>query len=318
MHRSTKLAPLALGLLLLPVLAAAAGPCRSSEGVNAPFGLDPIPTKCPTQNCLVSFKGYKWWTSYQYWGGTTGFYNFGLKTAFAPDHVWVDGEGMHLEIAEEDLGGGVEAAGAEAVLMQDSSGAFVNPGYGDYLVATKTVTAASWADLDPNAVVGLFTYQRTAAAGTGNAYREIDMAEITRWGWNGTGKCPFAGAYAAECTGNAQFTLQTSNSPIIHRYRIPPGVKAITVVMHWHGAHKPIMYFEYDGAYSFADLPSVPNQVWTTPANLDPDVPNAACQLFHVNLWNGNFLATADGYNPPPRVLPYQVLVTNFEFKPFN
>ena len=39
-------------------------PCPTKQ--LAPFGLAPVPNQCATADCLVLFKGYKWWTSYTY------------------------------------------------------------------------------------------------------------------------------------------------------------------------------------------------------------------------------------------------------------
>lgn len=303
----------------------AAGPCPTAA--LAPLGLAPIPDECGTPNYLVRFKGYEWWTSYQYYGGGSYFpggeyfYNGGLRTAFAPRNVFVDREGLHLQIANQDLGAGEVPAGAEAVSMFKSNGAEANLGYGDYLVTARIVTASSWADLDPNAVFGAFTYERLNRGITGSAanpHREIDQ-EITRWGWDGTGTCPYTGEAVPMCNGNAQFTLQPADAlrRNIHRYTIDEGVRTITLVMRWHGAKQPVSFSQYNGKFTFADLPATASHEWTSSPIQDEFIPATRCERFHVNFWNGNDAAGVEP-NPPPSILPQEVVMTNFVFRPFQ
>ena len=75
----------------LPGVGALAASCQTDQ--LAPFGLKPPgPDHCPdTPNCIVNFKGYEWWTSFQYVGShyyNSYYYNGGLKTSFAPEHVF--------------------------------------------------------------------------------------------------------------------------------------------------------------------------------------------------------------------------------------
>jgi hypothetical protein len=304
------------------VLAAAS--CPTSD--LAPLGLAPVPAQCDTAQCLVNFKGYQWWTSFQYYGdgsyfpGGGYFYNGGLQTIFAPKNVFVDGEGLHLTMAVRDLGGGPVPAGSEAVLMFDAGGSQANLGYGDYLVTARVKTATSWATLDPNAAFGAFTFERIGTGSGGpsiNPHREIDLAEISRWGWDHTGNCPFSGNSAPLCNGNAQFTLQpwNSESANLHRYTIQDGIDTITLVMQWHGANQPVTFSQYDGAFTFATLPATPDNTWTTSSDQNQYVPATNCERFHLNFWMGNYGAAVNGVNPPPSILPQEVVVTNFEFR---
>lgn len=156
----------------------------------APFGgLAPVPSQCtPGTDCLVDFKGYRWWTSFQYYPPPSYFYNSGLRTPFAPKNAFLDGDGLHLRISRVDLGGGPVPAGGEAVLMFHAGGRTeANLGYGRYLVTAKVLTSSSWATLDPNVAFGAFTYERFGNGSTGappNPNRELDLAEISRWGWD--------------------------------------------------------------------------------------------------------------------------------------
>jgi hypothetical protein len=307
--------------------AAAAGPsCPLAQ--LAPLGLAPVPGKCATGDCLVNFKNYRWWTSFQYYGngdyfpGGGYFYNGGLQTTFAPRNVSVDSEGLHLKMSMQDLGGGLTASGAEAVLMFTGSSGTTEAdlGYGDYLVAAKVKSAASWGALDPNAAFGAFTFERLGTGSTGptiNPHREIDLAEISRWGWNHSGTCPISPDKL--CTGNAQFTLQpwdAENLKNLNRYTIANGVDTITLVMKWHGANQPVTFDQYNGAFTFADLPAEADYTWTTSSpNQDKYVPATNCERFHLNFWFGNYSAHQNP-NPPPSTLPQEIVVTNFEFRP--
>jgi hypothetical protein len=321
----------------------------------APQGLAPVRDQCtPGTGCLVDFpsppkKVYRWWTSYQYYPPPSYFYNYGLRTPFAPKNVFLGGDGLHLRVSRIDLGGGTPVpAGAEAVLMFKGSAPGMeeaNLGYGRYLVTAKVLTTSSWATLDPNVAFGAFTYERLGNGSTGspsNPNRELDLAEISRWGWDQKPQtvCPNTGISAPLCKGNAQFTLQSwdkSDVPIppetvpkwtnLNRYTINPNVQTITLVMTWPGANQPVTFDQYDGAVTFEDLPSQPNHTFTSVAAQNMFVPATNCERFHLNLWMG-FFANPDAKavtecqarnencppNPPPSTLPQEVVVTNFEF----
>jgi hypothetical protein len=308
-------------------VAAAGSSCPTAD--LAPLGLAPVPAQCATPQCLANFKGYQWWSSFQFYGdgkffeGGGFFYNGGLRTVFAPRNVFVDDEGLHFQSATRDLGGGPTAAGAEAVLMFNAAdGSEANLGYGDYLVTAKVKTAPSWATLDPNLAFGAFTFERIGNGSTGavtNPHREIDLAEISRWGWDQTGSCPNTGVAAPLCNGNAQFTLQPydSNPANLHRYTIRADVDTVTLVMRWHGANQPVTFEQYDGAFTLTTLPAAPASAWTTSADQNQFVPATKCERFHLNLWQGNFAANRTP-NPPPKTLPQEVVVTNFEFRAFK
>jgi hypothetical protein len=97
-----------------------------------------------------------------------------------------------------------------------------NLGYGVYLITVKALSPNRLSALDPNVALGAFTYERygdfasLAPRGTSeNPWREIDLAEISRWGWNHIGACPYSGFNEGSkfpldtlCKGNAQFATQ--------------------------------------------------------------------------------------------------------------
>lgn len=315
----------ALVCLSLGLSAAATTQCATAD--LAPLGLAPIPQHCDTPNCLVEFGGYQWWTAFQYKGngsyfpGGTYYYNDGLRTIFAPQNVFVTDRGMHLQIAPQELGGGYVVAGAEAVLMFHSDGTPANLGYGTYLVSVHA--SSSFAALDANAVFAAYTYERvgngTWPSGGLNGWRELDLAEISRWGWNQTGTCPYVGPVDSRlCTGNAQYTLQPSDPvPNLHRYKITPNVNDITLVMEWFGEKMPVRFRQFDGTYTLSSLSRATAQnTWTTSADQDQYIPATFCERFHLNMWLGNYAEGAGDPNPPTKVLPYEVVVTNFQFQP--
>lgn len=313
-------------------------PCPTSQ--LAPFKLAPLPQYCPTANCLVPFANYQWWTAYTF-NNQEGFYNGGLGTAFAPAHVYVAPDGLHLKVNNDvNLGGPPNQwTGAEAVLMFNRDNSEANLGYGDYLVTAKLITATSWAALDPNVALGMFTYERYGPynpntdphyqprGGSNNPWREIDLAEISRWGWDHKNppNCPFGGNNGnfpnnILCTGNAQFALQSvpiGGAQMVQRYQISKDYeyKTITLVMKWHGASQPVVFEEYHGAYTLEFLPA-PAFTWTTPASLNQFVPGvadpASCQRFHLNFWFGNYP------NHPPPSSPQEAVITNFQFRLFS
>lgn len=236
-------------------------PCPTSRLTLEQRGLAPFPNQCDPTTCLVSFKGYQWWTSYQ-----VPFFNGGLHTPFAPKHAFLDGDGnLHLKANNDiDLGAGKVWSGGEAVLMFDRDGFEANLGYGNYLVTARLVSG-SWAALDPNMAFGVFLYENPATGPHPNRPREIDLAEISRWGWNHTGECPIRGNNGnfpnnILCKGNAQFALQEiihadrEEAPLmVDRYDIGNNDE-VTLVMRWHHGKK-VTFEKYSGAHPLNRLP---------------------------------------------------------------
>jgi hypothetical protein len=323
-------------------LAAAADPSCPAASL-APAGLAPLSgAQCSTPNCLINFKGYQWWTSYDYFGPPfpQNSYFWNANNQWSPKNAFVDSAGLHLLIQTQDTGGGPKPSAAEVVAMFKADGSQANLGYGDYLVVAQVKSAASWDKLDPNAAFGAFTYERLGTSGTGtgntnNPYRELDLAEISHWGYAGPTLPPSppnplppscvtpSGNPLLDprlCTGNSQFTLQLWDdaSDNLHRYSINPGVNTVTLVMQWHGANQPVSFAQYDGAWNFENLSqATPSNQWTTSAADNPFIPATSCERFHLNFWQGNFPDVANGFNPPPATIPQEVVVTDFEFQPF-
>lgn len=300
-------------------LGGAAASVRSAEVATerpaatcTPPNYTPLPAQCGTANCMVSFAGYQWWTEYNYFPPPTYFYN--NNNAWAPKNVTVDGEGLHLFVRQQDLGAGPNWAAAEAVTALNADGSPAVMSYGTYLVTATVKTAASWATMDTNVAFGAFTYERDLTGTSYNPGRELDLAEISRWGNTGSG-CRISPP--ALCQGNAQFTVQKwdANPANLHRYTINPGVPTLTLVMQWPGANTPVTFSQYDGAYTLDNLPATPANTWTTTADQNVFIPASGCQQFHLNLWMGAFSFASGGYNPPPASVQ-EVLVSNFQYRP--
>jgi hypothetical protein len=297
-------------------------PCPTSE--LAPWGIvpDDDTTHCtdPDRSCLVSFSNYKWWTAFNYVGNYHNqyYYNFGLKTVFAPEHSFVDGQGLHLIIDNDiNLGGGKEWTGAEAVLMFDSKKNEINFGYGDYLVSVESSTFLNM--LDPNVAVGIFTYERygrppvvgpwPSFGGLANPNREIDLAEISRWGWDQkTGTCPNEfgrdGLFHLKilCKGNAQFATQrVPESEIsVQRYDIGSNVTEMTLVMQWRQGHVTFLKFN-GGNIHLNSLPTTPTETWTT----DVQVRNNTAPVYTDSSFKVTTPAELSRFIPDPtRVTP--------------
>jgi hypothetical protein len=121
-----------------------------------------------------------------------------------PSHLWIDKEGMHLNIAKV----GNRWACAEMVLNQSL-------GYGVY----TWEFSANVATFDVNAVFGLFTYANSANA-QGIPDKEIDF-ELSQW--------------SKPKNPNAQFVVQpytSDNAPNIQRFHLAGG-SHVHVTVEW-------------------------------------------------------------------------------------
>ena len=338
-QNSIKRSSLRYGFLLI-LLAGCGGVAFAQQPPNGPpcptstlaeFGLAPD-LHCNGTGCLVNFNNYQWWTAFTYNPnfGPAVYYNGGLGTTFAPEQVVVDRQGdLHLRMVK-DWNNNTEWAGAEAVLMFRADGTQANLGYGDYLVTAEIVKPrnATFATYDPNVALGMFTYERPATGSPQtNPAREIDLAEISRWGWNHvTPACPFTGFQGffdnmTLCQGNAQFALQdfTKQSGMVTRYDIGRTNK-ITLVMRWRAGQ--VTFEKYNGIHKLDNLPTQEKFAWTTPPELTNFVPTPGCARFHINLWLGNFYDTNwvhwPQYHPnagPTDGEEVEVVIRNFEFQ---
>lgn len=265
---------------------------------------------CKTDDCLIQFAGYWWWTNYQYSDTVHWFWNNG--SSWNPRGAWVDGEGLHLTVKKDDLGGGTAWFSSEVVaVFENDKKTLAKTGYGTYLVSARIKSDASFDKLDKNVAFGLFTFDKTGTYNSNNPYREIDLAEISRWGVP-----PASNVLDPRlAVGNAQFAIQLWNSypQNVKRYTINP-VKEITLVMKWTGEGQPVTFYQYDGIYTLDNLPGSSAQTWTTAKEQNKFIPNDGCQLFHMNLWMGNF-GEGNAHPGPSNGQTSEVVVTNFQYR---
>jgi hypothetical protein len=290
--------------------------CPKPNLTSAPLG----GKFCNPSSCLVDFAGYKWWTQYHFDPNNGWFYNGGLQTIFAPQNVSVDAEGLHLKITRQDLGDNkIKWTGTEAVAVQNSDGTQANLGFGTYLVSMRVKSAPSWSQLDPHTALGLFTFQKDKTGDENNPYREIDLAEVSRWG------DPCTASPSWLCEGNAQFAIQKWNIPgpgdprNVKRYTIADNVPEITLVMKWTAAQQPVTFKQYNGRFTLETLPPNPDNMFTTAEAQNRFIPDSDCQRFHMNFWMGNFGRAVNALNPGPKNgQPQDVVITNFQYQPIN
>lgn len=269
---------------------------------------------CGTDDCLILFKDYWWWTNYQFTGPPNWFWNQGQ--AWSPRNAFVDSEGLHLFVKKDDLGGGMDWMASEVVAVYKADKkTLAGTGYGKYLVSAKVKSAASFDQMDKNVAFGLFTFQNDMSGPPNNPYRELDLAEISKWG---VPPCSNAGNKIL-CEGNAQFAIQIWDKDVsnnVHRYSITAGINHITLVMEWTGERKPVKFKQYNGNYNLDNLPSKASNEWTTKDDsyTNSFIPGDACQLFHMNLWMGNY-GEGDKHPGPTNGQPQEVVVTNFQYR---
>lgn len=264
---------------------------------------------CGSDDCLVSFAGYRWWTNYQFTGAPNYFWNNG--SGWSPRNVFVDGEGLHLMVKKDDLGDGMKWRSSEVVLVYEGTGTkLANIDYGTYLVSARIKSAASFADLDRNVAFGLFTYEKDKTGSASNPARELDLAEISKWG-----APPNSNVIDKRLLiGNAQFTIQDwQPADNIHRYTIP-SVKEVTLVMKWTGPNQPVTFQQFNGIYNLDNLPQNAANSWTTSESQNKYIPADGCQRFHMNLWMGNY-GEGDTHPGPSNGQDQEVVITNFQYK---
>ena len=182
----------------------------------------------------------------------------------SPENVWVDANGrLHLKITQRN--GRWTCA---EIISRDS------PGHGTYLFELATPVA----DLDRNAVLGLFTWSDKAQY----AHREIDI-EFARWG------------DATDAT-NAQYVVQPHDrAGHLHRLTAPPTAPTV------HG----FTWRPGQIVFASSDLTSWDHD-WTYTA---PDVPRSGGENVRLNLWLFNGAA-------PTNDQEIEVVVTRFTFTP--
>ena len=209
----------------------------------------------------ISFSGITWTvksSAGDLWG--PGPNNF----SDAQNNVWVDAAGnLHLKITYEN---GVWKC-AEVIAQQSF-------GYGTY----RFTLATDVADLDPNVVLGLFTWNDDAAFN----HREIDI-EFSRWG------------DALDAT-NAQYTVQPyTASANLKRWALSSGYGLTTHEFRWT---KNSIVFESKSAG---------NRLLQWNYTRRAGIPKPGGENPRINLWLFRGAAPTDG-------LPVEVIVSKFEY----
>lgn len=261
---------------------------------------EPDGSVCNTENCLLEFDGYWWWTNYPFNISDSGYWFNGEQ--WDPRLAFVDADGLHLQMKETLLPNAPNSqwSSIEVLLWGKSSDPNGStppprfyPGFGTYLVAAST--SGSFNDIANNACFGAFTYRFDADGSQTNSHHELDMIECSRWGNSGD-------------PTNAQFTLQPwEPDGNVHRITLQDSGE-ITIVMHWIAAAQPVTYSVYYGIYDLDNLPAAPDITWTTSSSQNIYIPTDACQTVHLNLWR-----------QPPSVVPngdQEVIVKKFQFQP--
>ncbi len=135
-----------------------------------------------------------------------------------------------------------------------------------------------------------------------NGHRELDEVEVV-----------YNTINPGDQDTDAQFTLQPYQDLKANVHRITSkDTGQIALVMNWKGPNQPVTFKEYYGQYTFANLPSSPDNHWTTgngqngQPNQNPFIPDDGQQEFHLNLWWGSWTGT-------PPATQQEVTVTNFQ-----
>ena len=183
---------------------------------------------------------------------------------WAPNLAWVDHQGrLHLKIAQD-------AAGKWCCAEVTSDKSF---GFGEY----RFTFAGPLNELDPNIVLGLFTYLDDA--------HEIDF-ELARWGQVTEPK-------------NAQFVVQPAKEERMCRFATGE-VQRLTCSLVWTAGRVQWQCWEGTGGSEAKSLAA-----WTFTGN---GIPAPSQEKVHMNLW----LMRGQ---PPKNGRPAEVVIESFEFR---
>jgi len=179
------------------------------------------------------------------------------------ENVWVDSAGqLHLRTTYRDG----RWRTAEVILAQSL-------GFGKYTFSV----ASPLGDLDPNVVVGLFTWNDDPAYN----HREIDV-EFARWG---KAADPTAGQYVVQPydrAGNLRRFVQPTTPASVHAFT-------------W--ASKSVLFTSATTA----------GQAIASWRNTSRDVPRQGGERVHINLW-------LNGGTPPADGAETEIVISSFSF----
>lgn len=207
----------------------------------------PVPSEAQTAARTVSFAGSNWAVK-----ASAGVVGPGPNYfSDSPENVWVDAAGqLHLRITARDG----KWQSAEVILDRSL-------GYGTY----RWTLASSVGRLDPNVVLGLFTWSDDAAYN----HREIDI-EVARWG-------------DAAGTSNAQYVVQPWDRTGNLRRFSQPDAAPTTHEFTW--TQKSVTFRSATAT----------GQTISSWAYKGRDVPRAGNERTRMNLWLNGGAAPADG-----------------------
>ncbi len=221
---------------------------------------------------VVSFAGYEWTVK-------RGDCPIGPGPNYFSDKeedVWVDEQGLHLTISERDgIWHCTEVIHAESF------------GYGTYTFTVRCSTAS----IDPNMVVGLFTWETGAPE---QAYREMDI-EYAQWGDpNNPTNAQYVVQPCHECPGceDRCFRLQADLTSLTHYVVWEPG---------------QVTFRTYQGSY-LDDPPAAEDLIaeWSYDGSFTKEPGN---ENIHLNFW------LVSG-NDPLDGLGDEVVVSGFKWQP--
>ncbi|PYJ05700.1 MAG: hypothetical protein DME25_07995 [Verrucomicrobia bacterium] len=219
---------------------------------------------------FLSFSGYDWWvkTSSEPVGPGTNYFSN------STNNVWVDGQGwLHLRITHR--------SGLWQCAEIISARTF---GYGSY----RFELASPVNDLDPNAVLGLFTWSDDPAY----ADREIDL-ECSRWG-------------NPADPNNSQYVVQPYYlTNHLLRYAVPAGLTNSALVFAWQS--NQVSFQSQRG--SFSPNPAQPNLITNWTYTLA--APQTGDENVRLNLWLNNT-------NGPASSNEVEVVIKSFQFVPLG
>ncbi len=226
----------------------------------------------------VQFAGYQWQikhSNHPVGPGPNYFSN-------ANERIWVDDDGLHLTITEQNG----RWYCTEAINR-------TSLGYGTYIIKTRGRVD----QIDPRMIVGIFTWDTSAPQ---HAYREIDL-EFARWGNpNHRTNSQYVVQPCSACPGCADrcqrfnVNLTDSQNELIH-------------ILKWQS--NKVEWKTYRGnAPNSNPPPSALIHQWTYDG---PHVPPAGDETFRFNFWlmNGN---------PPLNGNEDEMIITDFEFTPLT
>lgn len=217
------------------------------------------PGLTPPPGMTVAFSGYSWAVK-----SSTGLVGPGPNVfSSSPENVWVDAAGqLHLRITSR------AGRWLSAEVFLDRS-----LGYGTY----RFKIASPVGDLDPNAVLGLFTWNDDPAFN----HRELNV-EFARWGNAGD---PTNAQYVVQPhdhAGNLSRFLEPLSAPSVHAFTW--GSKGVNFAS-TDAAGRTIANWRYTGS----------------------DVPRAGGERTHINLWLNRGL-------PPANGAEVEVVLSEFSF----